>query len=521
MSAHSATGMFTEAPPEAVAAEMERRVRRFLAELTEEALASILEEAHYLERKRVELHPEPEVEPLLDALAEALLKRDREAREAAALALTRRWAEEIHGAFSTSVYRFATRVLPTGVAGLIVPSPRRLRDWRPPSLEGALQVDGDFPFLQELAREATLILAPTHVSNMDSPLIGLALYQAGLPPFRYGAGLNLFSNPVMSFFMSRLGAYTVDRTKSSRLYKQVLKEYSVRLLTTRQHSLFFPGGTRSRSGGLERDVKKGLLGTGLTAWQENLEANRPQGEIYVVPMTLTYTLVLEAETLIRDHLAEAGKQRFIISDDEFARPSKVFSFARRLLELDGGVVARLGEPLDLFGNKVARSRHERGEQASHRMGFVTDRGGKVVRDPQRDRVYTERLSRALTAAYPGLTTVTSNHLVARVAWRALEEREGTTDPFRLVRTPAWRRVVSREELITRLRAAMGVAEEGAAAHRWHTRLPSTAEEALSEALTAFRRFHHSRALADKGNVLRIDNPNLCYYYQNRLQHLGV
>ena len=40
--------------------------------------------------------------------------------------------------------------------------------------------------------------------------------------------------------------------------------------------------------------------------------------IYIVPVTINYRLVLEAETLIADYLAEAGKHRYIITDDVVA-----------------------------------------------------------------------------------------------------------------------------------------------------------------------------------------------------------
>ena len=52
----------------------------------------------------------------------------------------------------------------------------------------------------KLAKQHTLVFTPTHVSNLDSPLIGYALQSVGLPPVLYGAGLNLFSNPLMAFF---------------------------------------------------------------------------------------------------------------------------------------------------------------------------------------------------------------------------------------------------------------------------------------------------------------------------------
>ena len=42
--------------------------------------------------------------------------------------------------------------------------------------------------------------------------------------------------------------------------------------------------------------------------------------MFIVPATLSFQLVLEAETLIDDFLKEVGKSRYIITDDEFASP---------------------------------------------------------------------------------------------------------------------------------------------------------------------------------------------------------
>src|SRR5690606_23791415 len=160
---------------------------------------------------------------------------------------------------------------------------------------------------------------PTHSSNMDSIVLGFALREAMLPPVTYGAGKNLFSNPFISFFMHNLGAYRVDRRLKFALYKDVLKEYSTVLLERGFHSLFFPGGTRNRSNRVEDHLKLGLLGTGLAAYRNSLRAGAPSRRIYVVPATINYRLVLEAETLIEDYLEETGRSRYIIEDDEFSR----------------------------------------------------------------------------------------------------------------------------------------------------------------------------------------------------------
>ncbi len=57
---------------------------------------------------------------------------------------------------------------------------------------------------------------PTHASNLDSLALGYALQRDELPPVVYGAGKNLFTNPIISFFMHNLGAYRVDRRVKSR-----------------------------------------------------------------------------------------------------------------------------------------------------------------------------------------------------------------------------------------------------------------------------------------------------------------
>lgn len=513
------TALFEPQPTDRWVAELIRRAQRRLESCDEPGRISMLEQTLYEERQRLARNAgEPNEVRELDRLAHALLRDGAREQIDAALTLVARWGREIHGRFDPRVYRFATRVLPKLVSGLLSERPRTLYGLRNWDLDIArrLRIEGDIALLQRLTGEATLILAPTHVSNLDSPLLGLALYQAGLPPFVYGAGLNLFDNPVIGWWMHRLGAYTVDRKKRAVLYKDTLKDYSTLCLKGGLHSLFFPGGTRCRSGQLETHLKKGLLGTGLDAWRENVEQGQPRPEIYVIPCTLSYQLVLEAETLIDDHLAEVGRQRYIIEDDEFSRPRVVASFLRRVLDLDAPVVCRFGDPIDLVGNPVPREPTDRAEAAIRRRRYITSADGAVEHDPQRDFRYTEQLSRSLVGAYARDTHVMTTHLVARVAWTMLGEQRGTTDPFRLVQAEPAGRHLDRGAVIERLGRAMTRVRAGAAQGLWHQDLPSTAADALNLAIDRFRRFHKSRALADHGADVVIESPRLCLYYQNRL-----
>jgi len=367
-----------------------------------------------------------------------------------------------------------------------------------------------------LTHEASVILVPTHISNLDSPLIGWALHQAGLPPFVYGAGLNLFSNKVMGWWMSRLGAYTVDRTKRAAAYKAVLKDYSVWCLRTRHHSLFFPGGTRARSGAVESRLKKGLLGTGLDAWQEMIEEGREDCDVYVVPLTMTFQMALEASTLIEDHLSESGKQRYIITDDEFAEPQTILSFARRILALDSAVVMEFGAPLDLLGRVVPADRAQRAAASIRRRGYVCDGEGRVQRDGQRDRVYTDQLARSICEAYQRGTRFMATHVAAAAAWGWLVEVAGHDDPFRVLRVPAEGRRLRDAELVKRINKLTLTLREGEAQGRWKTELPSTAYGILETALDRFKRYHRTRALNRDGDFIVVEDPKLCLYYRNRL-----
>src|SRR5262249_10156551 len=155
-----------------------------------------------------------------------------------------RYAEEISGNFDDRVYQAVTRVLPPALGLLLnAVSPQRLVRRLPdlPNIDDAILIQGETEQLKRLHEIGTVILVPTHVSNLDSIVIGYALYRLGLPPFIYGAGLNLFSNPLISFFMHNLGAYTVDRKKTDPLYKEVLKEYATLTLENGYDNIFFPG----------------------------------------------------------------------------------------------------------------------------------------------------------------------------------------------------------------------------------------------------------------------------------------
>jgi len=165
-----------------------------------------------------------------------------------------RYAEEIVGGFKIKTFNFSRKFLRIFFNRLLNAAAGRnqKRLWGTQHrLASRLRVHGSVERMRALSELGTVVVVPTHSSNMDSILIGYALdAMAGMPGFIYGAGLNLYDSEFFSYFMNRLGAYRVDRRKKNEIYLNTLKGMSTLAICRGAHSIFFPGGTRSRSGEL-------------------------------------------------------------------------------------------------------------------------------------------------------------------------------------------------------------------------------------------------------------------------------
>lgn len=438
-----------------------------------------------------------------------------------------RYAWDVAGNFDGRVYKFASKAVAPLLGALM--SPRTTlrhigQSFDMTALDGRILVQGPREHIRKLSEIGTIVFVPTHLSNLDSVVFGFAIERAGLPPAVYGAGKNLFTNPVLSYFMHNLGAYRVDRRLRHTLYKDVLKAYSTEMIERGYHSLFFPGGTRSRSGGVERKLKLGLAGTGIEAFVRTTMRGTTQ-PVFFVPATINYLLTLEAETLIDDFLQDEGKARYIIEDDESTRVSRVASFVNKLLGLDGACVVRFSRPLDCFGNFVddeGRSHDGRGRVVDART-YVIGRNGKPSLDAVRDAEYTRELGERTVDAFKRDTVVMATHVVAACAFERVRRAVGKADLFAVLRHRD-DVTVSRTELaedvdvmLTRLRAleergeiltAPGLAGRSGAA-------------IVDDALRAFAGYHTQEVLAPRGNELVLRDTRLLLYYQNRLAAHGL
>jgi glycerol-3-phosphate O-acyltransferase len=486
-----------------------------------------LNEAAYLEAKRLQSKQgHPQLAEWRALAAQLGRMTDEELREK-----LRHYADhyawDVAGNFDRRVYKFASRVTAPLLGALL--SPRATLKNLPGSfdltaLDSRILVQGPREHIRRLSEIGTIVFVPTHLSNLDSVVFGFAIERAGLPPAVYGAGKNLFTNPVLSYFMHNLGAYRVDRRLRHSLYKDVLKTYSSVLIERGYHSLFFPGGTRSRSGGVERKLKLGLAGTGIEAFVRSTVRGKTQ-PVFFVPATINYLLTLEAETLIDDFLSEEGKARYIIEDDESTRFGRVAAFSNKLLGLDGACVIRYSRPLDVFGNFVdeeGKSHDARGRPVDA-ASYVIGRDGKPALDHVRDAEYTRELGEKIVDAYKRDTVVMATHAVAAAAFERLRRAVGKGDIFTVLRHRD-DVTVSRAELaedVDVLLDRLNMLESRGEIVVSPTMKGKKGDAILDDALRAFAGYHTNEVLAPRGSELVLRDTTLLFYYQNRLAAHGL
>ncbi|MBN23384.1 MAG: acyltransferase [Bdellovibrionaceae bacterium] len=438
------------------------------------------------------------------------------------------YGDEIAGRFSPRVYDFATSAVPYGFNWLLnAASVKRFLPWKlTKNLESSLFIEGEVETLRKLEKKGTVLLVPTHQSNIDSILIGYLIYLMGLPPFAYGAGLNLFSNPILSFFMGNLGAYTVDRLKSNLIYKTTLKNYSMEILKRGTHSIFFPGGGRSRSGAIESQLKLGLLGTGLKAQIENYKREAQNPNIYIVPMVTSYHFVLEARSLIENYLIQEGKHRFVrVSDDSGPAMIQVFRFFWKFFSSQSNFTVRIGRPLDVFGNSVdeeGRSLDLQGRPIDPKKWLTTL--GKLDHNLQRDEEYTKRLGEVLVDRFYEENVVLSSHWVAFSYLRALRKKYPDLDLYRFLRLSKNQTTIPFERFSEQARAVLLLLKRKEGEGKLHLSEAMRTQSFESLVQTGLKRlgnFHGVSVVEKQGELIWSGQMNLLYYYRNRLSGYGL
>lgn len=438
--------------------------------------------------------------------------------------IVNRYAEEIVGTFRIGTFLFArrfltlffTRLLNTAAGGSLFGSKYRLQD--------RLLVTGRTEAVRGLFAKGTVVVVPTHFSNLDSILIGFAMDSfAGLPSFSYGAGLNLYNTGYTAYFMNRLGAYRVDRRKKNPIYLETLKSMSNLSIQRGTNSLFFPGGTRSRSGALETKLKMGLLGTVVEA-QRALYEKGENTKIFVVPAILGYHFVLEAPYLIEQYLRQVGKERYIKSQDAFYSVTQLLKFTWQFFSQSSDINVSFGQPMDVLGNPVdaeGMSYDQHGNPIDVREYFLGGEG--VNEDLQRETEYTKILADRIVERYHKDNLVLSSHLVAFAAFQLLKRQNPRLDLYGILRLPVDEYIFSTEALTDVVGQLQQLLIE------LHTDghiqlsdiLYATPEEIIQHGIRHLGAYHVDKPLRyNKAGEIVSDSFNLLFFYHNRLSTYG-
>ncbi len=440
-----------------------------------------------------------------------------------------RYANEIAGNFKKTSYRFARSVVTVGFARLL--SAARVKGIKSLfskqlDLDDKIHIVGYPEHIRKLAKKGTVVMVPTHFSNLDSILIGWVIQFLGLPPFIYGAGLNLFNIRIFAYFMNSLGAYKVDRRKKNPVYLEALKTYSTEALRRGCHSLFFPGGTRSRSGMIEKALKLGLLSTTIEAQRINYQKDGDNAtKIFIVPVVINYHFTLEAPSLINNYLKIKGQERYYVENDEYSTSYKIATFLLKFFTKGSDISVSIGKGLDVLGNYVddeGNSLDTNGNIIDPRDYFITD--GQVTVDHQREHEYVRILGKRIVEEFHIHNRVFASHLVAFTAFKMVQRANEKLDLYNLLRLPdedleldyeafksAFKKL-RKKILKLNKKGKVGIADH----------LTRKADEAITHGIKNVGMYHARRPLVKKGaDKIQIQDMNTLYYYHNRMEGYGL
>ncbi len=505
-----------------------KQLRPTTKQLLDDLEVTVYREQQRMKRNRWRVDPKDE--PDFWAKIKEDLAAANQSQEKADEVLQRivfRYADEIAGNFKPSSYRVTRELLRFWFSRLL--NGARVKKFgaffrSQYTLRDKIHVVGKVKQLRKLAKVGTVVMVPTHFSNLDSVLIGWVIHSLGLPAFIYGAGLNLFNIKIFAYFMNSLGAFKVDRRKKNLPYLETLKAYSTLAIQKGAHSLFFPGGTRSRSGSLEKQLRLGLLSSTVEA-QRNLYLLEKPGDkekarkIFIVPVTLNYHFVLEAPDLIDDYLSVKGQDRYIPEQDKYGS-WQLLQFLFKFFAKGSNISVSIGRGLDVLGNYVdddGNSLDPQGRIVDTRDYFVTNHAIEI--DKQREDQYTRMLSQRIVSEYHRINRVFSSHLVAFVAFELFQKQHPKLDLFGLLRLPEEGLELGYEDFKTACRNVRKriyeLKDEKSVNHATH--LKGDIDTVIRNGLDNVGIFHLKRPLLfnKEGNIITRDL-NTLYYYHNRL-----
>lgn len=503
-----------------------------------ENLTDLLAETIYLEKIRIKEEPwkvdPPNERQFWSRIKKRLVKYSVDKDESISAQnntyllkqIIHRYALEIVGTFRINTFLFARKFLTWFFNQLLQASFWKIRlTGGKKRLVQKLLVKGDIDHVRSLAQKGTLIIVPTHFSNLDSILIGYVLDAVtGLPAFSYGAGLNLYNTGYTAYFMNRLGAYRVDRRKKNKIYLETLKSMSSLSIQRGTNSIFFPGGTRSRSGAIENKLKMGLLGTVVEAQRAMIQRNE-NTKIYIVPLILSYHFVLDGQSLIDQYLKQQGKSRYFKEGKDYSGLSGIIRFIWKILSEGNEITLSFGKAMDVIGNPVdqeGNSKDKYGNTINMADYFISE--GKVNTDIQRETEYTGLLAENIIKRFHSDNIVLSSHLLAFAAFEMLCNENPKLDLFGILRLPTDDYIFDYNVLsatVNQLQKTLIIyAEKGKLI--LSPEIKSSIDELIADGIKHLGTFHIKKPLKkNKSGEVISENFYLLYFYHNRLTGYGL
>jgi len=388
------------------------------------------------------------------------------------------------------------------------------------AIQQRIKVQGNVALMRSLFQQGTVVVLPTHYSNLDSIMVGYAIdTNVGLPSFSYGAGLNLYNVEIVAYFINRLGAFRVDRRKKNPIYLECLKSMTGYSLLEGVNCIFFPGGTRSRNGQTEDKLKLGLISSVIEAQRLHLEQGEDK-KIFVVPLNIGYHFVLEASQLIDQHLQSVAREKYVRSKKAGPNIGDIWRFIKDLYTRDSEVYMSFGDPMDVFGNKVDNdgvSHDKFGQKVNIEDYFTFD--GLLSGNSQRESVYAKMLGECVVSSYRKFNTILSSNIVSFVAFHLIYQEFHDIELIPLINQKNQKYTIEysvfEEKVDEVINIVKQMAAQGTATlsdENWDDK-----KEIISEGLRKLGIYHAVRVLEKKeDDKIVCADLKLLYFYHNRL-----
>lgn len=494
----------------------------------------LLAKTIYLENQRVRVSPW-KVDPpddknywpeLSQEMNAALNSGDNsDALDQIMMRIINRYNSEIVGGFNAKTFKFARKLL-TAVYKRLFNKFNEGKNgglfWgNKKTLESKLEVLGFVEETRKLFDKGTVLIVPTHFSNLDSIMVGYVLeVVAGLPAFAYGAGLNLYEVELAAYYMNRLGAYRVDRRKKNPIYLECLTSMASFSLYKGLNNIFFPGGTRSRSGSIEDKVKLGLLGSAIEAQRLFIYDKSPK-KIIIVPVVLGYNFVLEAKSMVDQYLRVIGKERYMRNKDTSITFADRLKFFKSIFTKKSSMYLSFGEPMDVMGNRIGEdgnSYDKNGNAINLEDYFRLE--NDMSEDSQRENVYTKLLGQKIVDSFLKNNIVLPSHLISFLLFEVILRYRKDLDMLSIIKLHPSEVQIPKFVFKTMLISALEILRnwERVGKLKMDDVLKTNdLDLIIATGIADCGIYHGERVIYESKDYLCSENLKLLFFYHNRLE----